>query len=120
MPYPDLFRRSWNRSIARLGLPPYTPHGLRHTWATVTLTNGVALHEVSRWLGHRSIKVTVDQYGHLTQDGRQRCRQVVDETYVEYMPVSPVSTPRTRAAPGAGLVTDRRGSRCSTPRPCRS
>ncbi|AKA08607.1 hypothetical protein SAZ_09995 [Streptomyces noursei ZPM] len=30
-----------------------------------------------RRLGHRSIKVTVDQYGHLTQDDRERCRQVV-------------------------------------------
>ncbi|RMI46671.1 tyrosine-type recombinase/integrase [Streptomyces triticirhizae] len=78
IPYPDLLRRSWNRAIKRLGLPHYTPHDLRHLWATMTLTRNVSLHEVSRWLGHRSIKVTVDRYGHLTRDGHQRCREVVE------------------------------------------
>ncbi|MEU7486031.1 tyrosine-type recombinase/integrase [Streptomyces sp. NPDC042319] len=59
-------RKTWDRAIERLGLPDCTPHYLRHTWATVTLTNGVSSHEVSRWLGHRSVKITVDRYGHLT------------------------------------------------------
>ncbi|MGW0964490.1 tyrosine-type recombinase/integrase, partial [Streptomyces gelaticus] len=67
LPYPDLLHKSWDRSIKRLGLPEYNPHDLRHKWATVTLTSGVSIHEVSRRLGHRSIKVTVDKYGHLTQ-----------------------------------------------------
>ncbi|WP_371777873.1 tyrosine-type recombinase/integrase [Streptomyces sp. NBC_01438] len=66
------------QAIKRLGLPEHTPHGLRHKWTTVTLTSGVSIREVSRWLGHRSIKVTVDQYGHLTQDDHERCRQVVE------------------------------------------
>lgn len=84
--YPGLVRKSWDRAIARLGLSPYTPHDLRHKWATVALTNGVSLHEVSRWLGHRSLKVTVDRYGHLTQDGRERCRQVVEATFGTRVP----------------------------------
>ncbi|MFF4602488.1 hypothetical protein ACFY12_06995 [Streptomyces sp. NPDC001339] len=36
--------------------------------------------------GHRSIKVTVDRYGHLTQDGREHCRQVVATTFQGYLP----------------------------------
>ncbi|MFJ5594179.1 hypothetical protein ACIQCG_31070 [Streptomyces noursei] len=39
-----------------------------------------------RRLGHRSIKVTVDQYGHLTQDRRERCRQVVTTAFQGYLP----------------------------------
>lgn len=85
MPYPDLLRKSWYRSLKRLGLPKYTPHDLRHKWATATLTNGVSIHEVSRWLGHRSIKVTVDRYGHLTQDGHDRCRQVMESTLGQHL-----------------------------------
>ncbi|MFI9257883.1 tyrosine-type recombinase/integrase [Streptomyces sioyaensis] len=77
MTYPGLVRASWSRAIKRLGLSEYTSHVLRHKWATVTLTNGVSMHEVSRWLGHRSIKVTVDRHGHLTQDGHEHCRHVV-------------------------------------------
>lgn len=47
------------------GKPKYTPHGLRHCFASTALANGVPIHEVSRWLGHKSIKTTVDIYGHL-------------------------------------------------------
>ncbi|MFE0376807.1 hypothetical protein ACFW1M_14755 [Streptomyces inhibens] len=46
----------------------------------------MSIHEVSPWLGHRPIKVTVDRYGHLTQDGRERCRQVVAATCEGYLP----------------------------------
>ncbi|GGT71200.1 hypothetical protein GCM10010207_81720 [Streptomyces atratus] len=100
LPYPDLLRKSWDRSIKRLGLPEYNPHDLRHKWATVTLTSGVSIHEVSRWLGHRSIKVTVDKYGHLTRDGRERCRQVVEAAVAPHM----LTTSRTTSGPGAGSV----------------
>ncbi|MFC9229413.1 hypothetical protein ACFTZI_10670 [Streptomyces decoyicus] len=48
-------------------------------------TNGVPIHEVSRWMGHSSIKITVDRYGHLTLDGSDRCRQVIEATYGVHM-----------------------------------
>ncbi|MCN9240731.1 site-specific integrase [Streptomyces sp. RY43-2] len=102
LPYPDLLRKSWDRAIRRLGLPEYNPHDLRHKWTTVTLTSGVSIHEVSRWLGHRSIKVTVDRYGHLTQDGQERCRQVVETAVRPHM----LTPGRATAARGAGSVLD--------------
>jgi integrase len=119
MNHPDLVRKSWNRAVKRLGLRPYTPHDLRHKWATVALTNGVSIHEVSRWLGHRSIKVTVDRYGHLTQDGRERCRQLVGEVYADRIPQT-FSESRQLPEPRTELVLDRPGSTHSTPRPYRS
>lgn len=78
MPYPELVRKSWGRATQRRGLKNFTPHDLRHKWATVALSNGVPIHEVSRWMGHRSITVTVDRYGHLTRDGGDCCRRVVE------------------------------------------
>ncbi len=39
--------------LRALGPRPYTPHDLRQKWPTVTLTDGVAIHEVSRRPGHR-------------------------------------------------------------------
>ena len=100
MIYPDLFRQSWKRAIKRLGLRAYNPHDLRHKWATVTLSNGVPIHEVSRWMGHSSIKITVDHYGHLTQDGSERCRQVVEATFGQRL----LSGSRAPAGRGADLV----------------
>ena len=43
-------------------------HTLRHTYATQALLNGVPIHVVSRSLGHSSIAITADTYGHLTDD----------------------------------------------------
>ncbi|MET8274519.1 MULTISPECIES: tyrosine-type recombinase/integrase [unclassified Streptomyces] len=102
-------RKSWDRAIRRLGLPEYNPHDLRHKWATVTLTSGVSIHELSRWLGHRSIKVTVDKYGHLTQDGRERCRQVVEAVVAPHM----LTAGRVTSEPAADSTSGRPASRCS-------
>jgi integrase len=59
------------------GSPKYTPHGLRHFFASTALAHGIPIHEVSRWLGHRSIKTTVDVYGHLVPASWDRCRAVM-------------------------------------------
>jgi hypothetical protein len=40
-------------------------------------------------MGHRSISVTVDLYGHLTQDGADRCRKVVQRIYGAHMVTEP-------------------------------
>lgn len=42
-----------------------TIHGLRHTCATLLLSAGVAAHVVQRRLGHKSISITLDTYGHV-------------------------------------------------------
>ncbi|MFJ4203576.1 tyrosine-type recombinase/integrase [Streptomyces sviceus] len=59
------------------GKPKYTPHSLRHFFASTALANGIPIHEVSRWLGHKSIKTTVDIYGHLVPGAWHRCREVM-------------------------------------------
>ncbi|MFD9973916.1 tyrosine-type recombinase/integrase [Streptomyces sp. NPDC059017] len=56
---------------------PYTPHSLRHFFASTALAAGIPIHEVSRWLGHRSIKTTVDVYGHLVPASWDRCRTIM-------------------------------------------
>ncbi|MBP2063787.1 tyrosine-type recombinase/integrase [Streptomyces iranensis] len=59
------------------GTAKYTPHSLRHFFASTALANGVPIHEVSRWLDHKSIKTTVDIYGHLVPEAWDRCRDVM-------------------------------------------
>lgn len=49
-----------------------TPHWFRHTHATALLLAGVPLHVVSRRLGHRDIRTTVNTYGHVTEDAELR------------------------------------------------
>jgi integrase len=41
----------------------FTPHSLRHTFATLHLISGESIYYVQRQLGHASISMTVDTYG---------------------------------------------------------
>lgn len=59
------------------GKAKYTPGSLRHFFASTALANGVPIREVSRWLGHKSIKTTVDIYGHLVPEAWDRCRDIM-------------------------------------------
>jgi len=44
-------------------------HTLRHSFATHMLQAGVPLHTVSELLGHSSVAVTGDVYGHVSTEG---------------------------------------------------
>jgi integrase len=46
-------------------LPPLTLHGLRHSFGSLMLASGADIAVVSKLMGHASITVTSDVYGHL-------------------------------------------------------
>jgi integrase len=49
-----------------------TFHSLGHTFASVALQEGRPITWVQRQLGHSSITVTVDRYGHFERDASRR------------------------------------------------
>jgi integrase len=46
------------------GIKRLTPHGLRHTFASLLLADGRPVTEVSHLLGHRNAHVTITVYAH--------------------------------------------------------
>lgn len=48
------------------GLDTFTPHHLRHTYATELIRRGTDWAVVQRLLGHASVQTTLNIYGHLT------------------------------------------------------
>lgn len=64
-------RYTYQRALTRAGLPHKRFHDLRHTAATLLLEQGVPLKTVSAMLGHSSIAITADVYGHLTRNMEQ-------------------------------------------------
>lgn len=54
---------AFRRARARAGLREFTPHCLRHTFASILLAAGVPAQYVQQQLGHSSIQLTVDTYG---------------------------------------------------------
>lgn len=64
------------RECERLGLPPVTPHGLRHLHASLLLAEGLSVPEVAARLGHASPAVTMAVYAHKVP-GQDRAREVL-------------------------------------------
>jgi integrase len=53
-------RRAWQKA----GLEPITLHEARHTFASLMIAAGVNAKALSTYLGHASITITLDRYGH--------------------------------------------------------
>lgn len=60
--------REFKRITALAGLEPIRVHDLRHSHASMLINMGEELLEISRRLGHESVKTTSDTYGHLYPD----------------------------------------------------
>lgn len=58
-------QKTLRRACLRAGVKPFTPHQLRHLYATHALRNGAKLEVVSRILGHASVGITGDIYRHV-------------------------------------------------------
>jgi integrase len=64
-PEPNQLRRHFRICLTVAGLPShFTPHCLRHSFASLLLAKGETPQWVKRQLGHSSIQLTVDTYGH--------------------------------------------------------
>jgi integrase len=57
--------RAFSKLAERAGLGAWHIHELRHSTASTSLAQGVPVEVVSAFLGHSSIRMTVDTYGHI-------------------------------------------------------
>jgi len=48
--------------------PAFTPHQLRHAFASLSIERGISVKQLQVMMGHSSIKMTMDTYGHLWKD----------------------------------------------------
>ena len=73
------FEKTFKQQCRHCGVKPFTPHALRHYFATHCLRNGARLEVVSRLLGHASIAITADIYTHID-------REEIHETHQRFAP----------------------------------
>ena len=64
------FIRYFKRFIADHKLKSITPHGLRHTHASLLFSAGVEPKNISDRLGHSTVQITLDLYTHITEEQR--------------------------------------------------
>lgn len=76
---PASFSATFDRLVARAGVPRIRLHDLRHTYATIALRAGMHPAIVSERLGHSSIAVTIDLYSHAVPGLQRETAGVVGE-----------------------------------------
>jgi len=94
---PDMFDAEvWKLIAVKAGMPGTRFHDLRHFFASQLIANGETAAYVRDQMGHSSIKVTFDTYGHLfpgrgkeasdryekaMRDAREKCTADVRKTF---------------------------------------
>lgn len=71
--------RVFNPMLKLSGLRRVRVHDLRHSYASLLIQGSKDMHYAKEQLGHSSIKVTIDIYGHiLTPEGKERPVDILD------------------------------------------
>ena len=63
--HPDAVSEMFLRRVRRYRLDRLTLHGLRHTWATLALEQGIHPRVVQERFGHSTISITLGMYSHV-------------------------------------------------------
>lgn len=75
----DSFRNAFMRAAAKAGLPEsFTPHSLRHRFASIGLANNIPLTDMAGYLGHSNVQVTYSTYRHFLPSKMDTAATVLD------------------------------------------
>lgn len=91
--FPSIDRRTlsgrFNRVRDAAGIASsFTPHSLRHIFASNLLSRGVPITDVSRWLGHKDINTTFSIYGHLVPQSISSTARYLDDEFAVWKETS--------------------------------
>jgi integrase len=91
----NLYHRYFLPVLAKAGIRKIRLHDLRHTFGSLLIQNGATLPYVKDQMGHSSIQVTVDTYGHLIPGANVSFVDTLDAT----PKVADATTPQQNATP---------------------
>lgn len=74
--HPDSPTRYFQRFGKRHGIADFHPHKLRHSFASVAITNGADIASVSEALGHSDKAVTLNMYTHADAESQKRAKAI--------------------------------------------
>lgn len=77
--HPQSPTRYLKKFSERYGVPDLHPHKLRHTFASIAITNGADVASVSEALGHTDKAVTLRMYTHADQESISQAAKIVQE-----------------------------------------
>jgi integrase len=78
--FPDTPSQWFRKFRKRHNLPELPFHGIRHTFASLLMSEGVDVATVSKLLGHADINVTLRRYGHAIKEKARKATDTLSKT----------------------------------------
>lgn len=69
---PSRLSETFTKILSRNGLKKIRFHDLRHSCASLLISNGVPLKQIQEWLGHSDFTTTANIYAHLSPETRKK------------------------------------------------
>ena len=88
----NYIRRIFKKVLEKAGIREMRLHDVRHTFASLLLSNGESPVYVKEQLGHSSIQITVDIYGHLIPSSNRKAVNRLDNLHLSAPYTHPVKT----------------------------
>jgi integrase len=80
----NLRKRIFHRCLEKAGIRRVRFHDLRHTFASLLIARNESPKKIQALLGHHSIQVTMDIYGHLYTEGSRKVVDALDDPVIEH------------------------------------
>ena len=77
----DFVTEKFAKLLKRHGLEHIRFHDLRHSCASLLLMWGYNLKDISEWMGHSNIRITMDLYGHLDVERKHQIADKMSERF---------------------------------------
>lgn len=74
--HPQAPNRYFKKLETKYGIKAFHPHKLRHTFASIAITNGADIASVSEVLGHSDKATTLRMYTHADQEAQRRAANI--------------------------------------------
>ena len=81
--HPQTPTRYFERFGNKYGIEHFHPHKLRHSFASIAITNGADIASVSEKLGHANKKITLQMYTHADAESIKRAGNIFREAICE-------------------------------------
>jgi len=113
----NVYHRDFMPCLKAAGLRRVTFHALRHTFASLLIQSGASLAYVKEQMGHSSIQVTADVYGHLVPGGNIEWVDRLDHPTSPQQSATPAQPAEHTACRGSLQVSEKNGRRGGTRTP---
>lgn len=77
----NLIKRRFNPLLKMAGIEHTSFHSIRHSYCSALISQNLPIKYISSQLGHSSIQITMDRYGHLLPEVHEKAKLALDNIF---------------------------------------